>query len=125
MKKKIKSWRDLFDYYAVGIRHNDNNALDIDTLKKDLPKVGDKIKQIPTVTTYDFDFLHNNRIKPKKADPIDGIVTYVNKDHLYYTVEFIINGHKIHESYKLPEKTEGYTSNLEDEINSNIMEEGV
>lgn len=65
--------------------------LTVKTLQDQLPKVGDVRTEIPTV---DHTAGHYIAKKPKT-----GVVVYVNRENLWYTVQFE-NGSR--ESYKLP-----------------------
>ena len=82
---------------TLDIERHEPTFSDKDTIRKRLPKIGDKLKLIPT--------LKNKRdyTLPIPIEPQDCTVIYVNKEHLWYTVEFDIDGNKFRESYKLPE----------------------
>lgn len=59
-----------------------------------LPKVGDRRMEVPTIL----------RDKSYSREPQPCVVTYVNRRHLWYEVQFK-NG--VRESYKLPRIEEG------------------
>lgn len=70
----------------------DKNSIDPKEIILRMPKVGQRLYR--TLTTY----IHSeDKLKPQLCH-----VTYVNKEHLWYEVEFEIEGKHYKESYKLP-----------------------
>lgn len=57
-----------------------------------LPNVGDELMKIPTCHTANY--------KREARYPRPCVVTYVNREHMWYTVRFKSG---VYESYKLPE----------------------
>ena len=82
---------------TLDIDRNEPTFSDKDTIRERLPKIGDKLKLIPTLNNP------GNYTLLNPIDPQDCTVVYVNKEHLWYEVEFDVNGNKFRESYKLPE----------------------
>lgn len=71
------------------------SAIDVEALRAELPKVGDRLKKMP-VLGADHTGLVNK-------DGRDCVVTYVNAEHLWYEVEFQGALGPYRECYKLPE----------------------
>lgn len=63
-----------------------------DDIRKTMPNVGDKLMLIPTVYTSGY--------KREARFPRPCVVTYVHREHLWYTVRF---EYGVYESYKLPQ----------------------
>lgn len=70
----------------------DKNILDPKEIILRMPKVGQILYRTPTTYIHSED-----KLKPQLCH-----VTYVNKEHLWYEVEFEIEGKRHKESYKLP-----------------------
>lgn len=71
-----------------------DNTLTPQEVRAMLPKVGDRMRKIPTT-------LKNGIEKPT---PAWCQVIYVNVPHLWYTVQFQEKGCRFRESYKVPEQ---------------------
>lgn len=75
----------------------DRDTLSAESVKAMLPRVGQKLLRKPTIHVRDI---------KENAGTIPCVVTYVNRKHLWYEVEFeTLNGKKFRESYKLPVST--------------------
>lgn len=72
------------------------NMLDINQLRKELPKVGDVLIKIP-VTDSSALFYYQNPNKKAYAC----VVTYVNRENLWYQVEFDLHENKFKQNYNL------------------------
>lgn len=72
----------------------DHNVLSIDTVRAMLPHVGQRLLRKPTIHVRDI---------KEQVKNVPCTVTYVNRDHLWYEVEFDMQpGKKFRECYKLP-----------------------
>lgn len=63
-----------------------------DDIRATMPNVGDKMMKIPTTYTSGY--------KREARYPRPCVVTYVHREHLWYSVRFECG---VYESYKLPE----------------------